>query len=81
MGASRTHRVPDRHRLYELCAQAPRETAGLLGAIHRNGAKVLGEDFCGTAAAAAAWVRAVEGGRAIAVDRDPEPLARAAMRD
>ncbi len=68
----------DRYRLYELCAQSPGDVVQLLRAIHGGGAMVLGEDFCGTAAVSAVWVRAVEGGRAIAVDCDLEPLSNAA---
>jgi len=67
----------DRHDLYELCTQTPERDVGLLRAISR-GARLLGEDFAGTAALAHAWVRAVRGGRAVAVDRDPEPLRRRA---
>jgi SAM-dependent methyltransferase len=67
----------DRCDLYELCTQTPERDVELLRAISR-GARVLGEDFAGTAALAHAWVRAVRGGRAVAVDRDPEPLQRRA---
>jgi hypothetical protein len=68
----------DRHDLYELCTQTPERDVELLRAMHGGRPRVLGEDFAGTAALARAWVRAVRGARAIAVDRDPEPLARAA---
>jgi len=66
----------DRHDLYELCTQTPERDVALLRALHGGAARVLGEDFAGTAALAHAWVRTVRGGRAVAVDRDPEPLDR-----
>ncbi len=70
----------DRFDLYELCVQSPRHVVALLRAIHggpRTGARVLGEDFAGTAAVSRQWVRTVNGGRAIAVDHDGTPLQRA----
>ena len=67
----------DRHDLYELCTQTPERDVELLRAMHGGRARVLGEDFAGTAALSRAWVKQVRGGRAIAVDRDGEPLARA----
>ncbi|MHC5113817.1 MAG: class I SAM-dependent methyltransferase [Planctomycetota bacterium] len=57
--------------------QSPGDLVPLLCAIHGGGPRVLGEDFCGTAALSAAWVDQVDGGRAIAVDHDPEALGRA----
>lgn len=48
-----------------------------LRAIHGREPVIFAEDFCGTAAMSRAWVTRVKGGRAIAVDHDPEPLARA----
>lgn len=66
----------DRHELYELCVQAPARLVALLQAIHGGEPRVLGEDFCGTAALSRAWVDTIEDGRAIAVDRDPHVLAR-----
>jgi predicted RNA methylase len=68
----------DRFDLYELCTQNPALDVALLRAIHGGRPRVLGEDFAGSAALSREWVRAVRGGRAIAVDCDPEPLARAA---
>ena len=68
----------DRHDLYELCVQSPRDLVPLLRALHGGDPVVLGEDFCGTGALARAWVGMVDGGRVIAVDHDPEPLARLA---
>jgi len=65
----------DRFDLYELCTQTPERDVSLLRAIHGGAARVLGEDFAGTAALAHAWVRTVRGGRAVAVDRDAAPLS------
>ncbi len=64
----------DRHTLYELCAQSPGHVVGLLRAVHARDARVLHEDFCGTAAVSREWARSVPGGRAIGVDRDPAVL-------
>lgn len=67
----------DRFALYELCTQTPERDVELLRAMHDGSPRLLGEDFAGTAALSRAWVKAVRGGRAIAVDRDREPLAHA----
>ncbi len=69
--------LPDRHSLYELTVQSPRLLVPFLRAIHGDDPKILGEDFCGTAALSRAWVRTVKDGRAIAVDHDAATLARA----
>jgi hypothetical protein len=69
--------TPDRFDLYERCAQAPDRDVRLLQAIHGESPRILGEDFSGTAALSRAWVGLIESGRAVAVDRDPEPLRRA----
>jgi hypothetical protein len=69
--------APDRHLLYELCTQTPARDVALLRAIHGGAPRLLGEDFAGTAALSRAWVAAVRGGRAIAVDHDGDVLARA----
>lgn len=66
----------DRFALYELCVQDPLAIVPLLAGLHGGGPRVLGEDFCGTAALCREWVRRVAGGRAVAVDHDPEVLAR-----
>ena len=71
----------DRYDLYELCVQSPADLVPLLGAIHGGDPKTLAEDFCGTAAVSREWVATVEGGRAIAVDGDAEPLSRIASHD
>lgn len=71
----------DRYDLYEACVQHPPMAVSLLRAIHAgrgdHGPRVLGEDFCGTAAVSREWVNRIEGGRAVAVDHDEEPLVRA----
>lgn len=67
----------DRFDLYELSVQKPAHAVALLRAIHGRAPRVLAEDFSGTAAVSRAWVRMVEDGRAIAVDRDAEALSRA----
>ncbi len=65
-----------RYDLYELTVQNPAALVPFLRAVHGHEPRVLGEDFCGSGALAQAWVGLVAGGRAIAVDVDPEPLAR-----
>ena len=65
----------NRHDLYELCVQSPKDLVPLLRAIHGDDPVVLGEDFAGTAAVSHLWVE--RGGcNAIAVDFDEETLAR-----
>lgn len=69
----------DRHRLYELSVQdadaeldfVEREFEQLRG----RRARLLREDFCGTAGVATAWVKRHRQHRAIGVDLDPEVLA------
>ncbi len=68
----------DRHDLYERTVQSPEKVVAFLRSIHGGDPRVLGEDFCGTAAVSRAWVRLVEGGRATAVDLDASVLERAA---
>lgn len=65
-----------RHALYEICVQNPRLLVDLLRAIHGHNPRVLQEDFCGTAALCRRWLRDVPRSRAVAIDLDPEPLAR-----
>jgi hypothetical protein len=66
----------DRHSLYELCVQDPPALVPFLRALHGGSPRLLREDFAGTAAISREWVRAVPGGRAIAVDQDGEALSR-----
>jgi hypothetical protein len=67
----------DRFSLYELCAQAPARDVNVLRAIHGGSPRVLGEDFCGTAALSHAWSELDPRNRAVAVDHDAATLARA----
>ena len=67
----------DRHDLYERTVQSPEKVVAFLRAIHGRSPAVLGEDFCGTARVARAWVRLVPEGTAIAVDLDASVLERA----
>lgn len=59
----------DRHDLYELCVQSPPHAVALLRAIHGHEPRVLGEDFCGTAAVSREWARE-KGCSAVAADID-----------
>lgn len=68
----------DIHDLYELCVQSPDHLVPLLRAIHGGQPRVLAEDFSGTAALCRAWANSGHDFRAIAVDRDPAVLVRAA---
>lgn len=63
--------------LYERTVQDPERAVGLLRGLHGGAPRVLGEDFAGSAALSRAWVRAVDDGRAIAVDLDRASLERA----
>jgi len=65
-----------KYDLYELCAQAPDRDVRMLQAIHGRNPKILGEDFSGGGAIAKRWAVLVPGGKAVAVDMDPEPLER-----
>lgn len=65
----------DKHDLYELCVQSPKDLVPLLRAIHGGDPRTLGEDFAGTAAVSHLWVQR-DGCDAIAVDLDHEALQR-----
>lgn len=71
----------DRFDCYELCVQSPRHVAGFLRAVHGNNPVKLREDFCGTAAVSGRWIEDArkrgEAAQAVAVDLDPECIARA----
>jgi SAM-dependent methyltransferase len=69
-----------RFDLYRACVQDPPKMVRFVEAVHGGRPRVLREDFCGPASLAVAWVRRSAGHRAIAVDRDPEPLAFARGR-
>jgi len=63
----------DKHDLYELCVQSPKDLVPLLRAVHGHEPTVLGEDFSGTAALSHLWVER-DDTQAIAVDFDEETL-------
>jgi SAM-dependent methyltransferase len=69
----------DRHELYQLSVQAPDVDAPFFAKYHQRltgrPARVLREDFCGTALLAAHWVRMHREHRAIGVDLDGPTLA------
>lgn len=70
--------VVDRYELYGLSVQdAAHEVEffdKLYGEFYDEPAKVLREDFCGTFAVCAEWVKSREDRIAVGVDLDPEPL-------
>lgn len=68
----------DRYALYELCVTDAPRLARFAHAAHGSSPRVLREDFSGSGALARCWPREVPGGRAIAVDLDPDALRRAA---
>ena len=69
----------DRHALYELsvqCAEAEIDfVSDTFKALRGRPARLLREDFCGTANVCCEWVRRHKENRAIGVDLDPEVLA------
>ncbi|MEQ9504581.1 MAG: class I SAM-dependent methyltransferase [Deltaproteobacteria bacterium] len=69
----------DRYAMYLDAVQAPDVDAKFFNKIYRSnfkrGAKVLREDFCGTAAVCCEWVKRKKDRVAYGVDLDPEPLA------
>ena len=68
----------DRYVLYQKAVQDPEgdvvRVRRMYERIHGSTPRTLREDFCGTAAFAAAWVKAHRENRAIGVDLDPDPL-------
>lgn len=69
----------DRHELYELSVQCAEAEIDFVDAtfkrLRRRKARLLREDFCGTANVCCEWVRRGSKRRAIGVDLDPEVLA------
>ncbi len=69
----------DRHALYQQAVQCVEAEIDFVDEtferLRRRKARVLREDFCGTAASACEWVRRRAGNRAIAVDLDAEVQA------
>jgi len=70
--------LAERHELYEASVQSVDHEVEFLAtafkALTGRKALALREDFCGTAAAACAWVRGSRARTAVAVDIDPEVL-------
>jgi hypothetical protein len=69
----------NRFDLYRWCVQDAPRMARFLTAVHgpRPAPRRLREDFAGPAGLSAAWVHLSPSHRAVAVDRDPEPLRHA----
>jgi SAM-dependent methyltransferase len=71
--------LADKYLLYQKAVQDPEgdvvRVRRMFERAYRRAPRTLREDFCGTAAFAAAWVAAHGSNRAIGVDLDPEPLA------
>ncbi len=74
---SRAERA-DRHRLYELAVQCPESEVDFVAATFKRlrgrKARLLREDFCGTANVCCEWVKRSPKNRAIGVDLDEEVL-------
>jgi SAM-dependent methyltransferase len=68
----------DRHRLYELSVQSPESEVDFVSRWFRKHtgrrARLLREDFCGTAAVCCEWVRRHRDNEAVGVDLDPQAL-------
>ena len=68
----------DRHRLYELAVQCAEAEVDFVDDTFRRlrnrRARVLREDFCGTANVCCEWVKRGDKRRAIGIDLDPEVL-------
>jgi len=69
----------DKYALYEASVQEPADEVRLIQRVFKRhytrSARLLREDFCGTAALACAWVRSHRENRAWGIDLDPKPLA------
>jgi SAM-dependent methyltransferase len=78
MTRSNGPRPRDKHRLYELAVQCPEADVRFFDRVYRSKrgrrAKLLKEDFCGTAAVAAEWVRKRRDNVAVGVDLDQKTL-------
>jgi len=68
----------DRHVLYEASVQSVEDEVAFLDTAFQEltgrRARVMREDFCGTAAAACEWVKGKKSRQAVAVDIDPDVL-------
>jgi predicted RNA methylase len=75
----------DRHRLYELSVQCAEAEAAFVDEHFRRQrgrtARVLREDFCGTASVCCSWVGLHGENRALGVDIDPQVLAWARRKN
>ena len=71
--------LADRHKLYELSVQCSESEIDFVDttfkSIRKKNAKLLREDFCGTANVCCDWVKRRKGNKAIGVDIDSEVLA------
>jgi SAM-dependent methyltransferase len=69
----------DRHRLYELSVQCPEAEVDFIDRNFRllrgRSARLLREDFCGTASVCCEWVKRRKRNRALGIDIDPMVLA------
>jgi cyclopropane fatty-acyl-phospholipid synthase-like methyltransferase len=72
-------KAPDRYELYEQAVQDPDADVAIVQRIYRRHfgrpARLLREDFCGTAVMACRWVEKHGGNEAWGIDIDPRPLA------
>jgi cyclopropane fatty-acyl-phospholipid synthase-like methyltransferase len=70
--------LADPHQLYELSVQCAEAEIDFVDATYRKlrgrNARLLREDFCGTASVSCEWVRRRRGNRAIGIDIDPQVL-------
>ncbi len=68
----------DKYELYGLSVQSSDHEIAFFEKVYQHhfgrSPKILREDFCGTHAVAAAWLRSDAGRTAIGVDLDPEPV-------
>ncbi|MBW2272613.1 MAG: class I SAM-dependent methyltransferase [Deltaproteobacteria bacterium] len=68
----------EKYALYEAAVQEPADEVRLIQRVfkrhHGRPARLLREDFCGTAALSCAWVRSHHENLAWGIDIDPEPL-------
>ena len=73
-----TAKTSDKHKLYELSVQDPKSEASLIARLYKRTrgrhALSLREDFCGTAAMCAQWVRTRRDRMAVGVDLDRDVL-------
>jgi len=76
--AAKLAETADRHRLYELSVQCAEAEIDFVDQTYRRlrgrAARLLREDFCGTANVCCEWVRRRKTNRAIGIDLDPEVL-------